>query len=96
MNKRALWTKTIVNAITSLIHPCGGHKAAAQIDDDVIRDGDVVLIRGEGLWGSPSKVRFRFAWQGFSRWRRDHRFGMLFVSLVSSWDRADVSCSVAG
>jgi len=40
--------------------------------------------------------RIRFAWPGFSQWRRGHRFCMPFVALVSSWDRADVSCNVAG
>ena len=40
--------------------------------------------------------RIRFAWPRFSQWRRDHRFCKPFVALVSSWDRADVSCTVAG
>ena len=38
----------------------------------------------------------RFSWPIFLQWRRDHRFCMPFVALVSSWDRADVSCTVAG
>src|SRR5215467_9719879 len=37
-----------------------------------------------------------FAWPGFSQWRRGCRFCMPFVVLVSSWDRADASCNVAG
>ena len=40
--------------------------------------------------------RIRFSWPIFSQWRRDHRFCMPFVALASSWDRADVSCTVAG
>src|SRR5712691_4797106 len=52
--------------------------------------------------GGPSPQPFqgsysiRFSWSGFSQWRRGPRFCMPFVPLVSSWDRADVSCSVAG
>ena len=40
--------------------------------------------------------RIRFSWPRFSQWRRDHRFCRPFVALVASWDRADVSCTVAG
>src|SRR3989442_7564667 len=59
----------------------------------VLRSASVLGAMGQPFQGSYS---IRFSWSGFSQWRRGPRFCMPFVPLVSSWDRADVSCSVAG
>ena len=62
-----------------------------RVPDTVVQE--LTRLKGQPFQGSYS---IRFSWSGFSQWRRGPRFCMPFVPLVSSWDRADVSCSVAG
>ena len=59
------------------------------------RHQDTTTIR---LYGQSFQCigRTTFAWSRFLQWRHGCRFCMPFVALVSSWDRADVSCHVAG
>ncbi len=86
------WTQTFLAAPTvlgvidtygiELIHPMREGRSPQQIGR-----------KGQPFQGSYS---IRFSGSVLSQWRRGPRFCMPFVPLVSSWDRADVSCSVAG